>query len=144
MKKLLLTAAALGMGLTAVSAPTATTAQELREVDWYEIHFIKWKVGKGDRAHEIINMYEKVDEALGRNDVIDFHMWTGEFNSVVAMKMKGGPGQRAFKTNPDGDAWNAEFARQVGGEDKARAIWAEFNDLILEERIEIGHIDVNE
>jgi hypothetical protein len=144
MKKLLLTVAALGMGMTAASAPTAASAQEMREVDWYNISMIKWKSGKGERAHEIIEMYEKVDEALGRNDVMDFHMQTGEWHSIVAFKMKDGPAAMAWKENPYDKAWEVEFAKQVGGEDKAKALWAEFNDAILEEQRQIGHIDVNE
>ena len=143
MKKLVLTAAALGLCLTA----TPTFAQdepELREVDWYRVNLIKWKSGKGDRAHEIIQMFEKVDEALGRNDVIDFHMATGEWNSIVAFKMTQGIAAMGWKTNPDNDAWDAEFIKQVGGEDKAKALWAEFDDCILEEQRNIGHIDINE
>lgn len=144
MKKLLLAAAALGMGLTATPALADNHTPELREVDWYRVHFIKWKEGKSERAHEIITMFEKVDQALGRNDVMDFHMATGEWDSVVAMKMRNGIGAMAWKENPDRDAWFKEFARQAGGEDKAKALDAEFNDCILEERYEIGHIDVNE
>ena len=49
-----------------------------------------------------------------------------------------------WKTNPDNDAWEAEFIKQVGGEDKAKALWAEFDDCILEEQRNIGHIDINE
>ena len=144
MKKLLLTVAALGMGFTATSAPTAASAQEMREVDWYNISMIKWKSGKGERAHEIIEMYEKVDEALGRDDVIDFHMQTGEWHSIVAFKMKDGPAAMAWQENPYEKEWEAEFIKQVGGEDKAKALWAEFNDSILEEQRHIGHIDTGE
>ena len=144
MKKLLLAAAAIGMGLTTASAPTIATAQEMREVDWYYVNMIKWKSGKGERAHEIIQMFEKVDAALGRNDVTDFHMQTGEWHSIVAFKMKDGPQAMAWKANPYNDEWNAEFAKQVGGEDKAKALWAEFNDCILEEQRHVGHIDINE
>ena len=144
MKKLLLTVAALGMGLTTVSVPTDATAQEMREVDWYEIHLIKWKAGKGARAHEIIEMYEKVDEALGRNDVTDFHMQTGEWHSIVAFKMQDGPAAMAWKENPRDKAWEAEFVKQVGGEGKAKALWAEFEDCVLEMQRHIGHIDVGE
>ena len=144
MKKLVMTAAALGMGLAAVSVPTTTTAQELREVDWYNISMIKWKMGKGERAHQIIEMFEKVDKALGRNDVIDFHMQTGEWHSIVAFKMHDGPAAMAWKENAYDKAWEVEFAKQAGGEDKAKALWAEFNDCILEEQRQIAHIDINE
>lgn len=144
MKKLVLAAAAIGMSLTTATVPSVTAAQEMREVDWYNISLIKWKAGKGQRAHEIIEMFEKVDAALNRNDVIDFHMQTGEWHSIVAFKMHDGPAAMAWKENPYDKAWEAEFAKQVGGEDKANALWAEFQDCILEEQREIGHIDVGE
>ena len=145
MKKLMLAAAALGLGLSAAPAYADNHATpELREVDWYRIQFIKWKEGKGGRAHEIIQMFEKVDKALGYNDVIDFHMGTGEWDSVVAMKMRHGIASMGWKTNPDGDKWDKEFARQVGGEDKAKALFAEFDECILEQETQIGHIDINE
>ena len=145
MKKLLIAAAALGLGLGATPAyADHHEAPELREVDWYRVQFIKWKEGKSGRAHEIIAMFEKVDKALGWNDVIDFHMGTGEWDSVVAMKMRQGIASMGWKSNPDGDKWDAEFAKQVGGEDKAKALFAEFDDCIDEQRTEIGHIDLNE
>lgn len=144
MKKFALVIAAVAMGAGSLVMPTVAQAQEQREVDWYRIQLIKWKEGKGDRAHEIIEMFEKVDKALGWNDVIDFHMGTGEWDSIVAMKMRNGIGSMGWKTNPDEDKWNAEFARQVGGEDKAKALFAEFDDCILEQQTQLGHIDVGE
>ena len=117
---------------------------ELRSVNWYRLQFIKWKQGKSQRAHEIIEMFEKVDKALGWNDVMDFHMGTGEWNSIVAIRMRGGIAEMGWRTNPDGEKWDAEFARQVGGEDKAKALFAEFEDCIAAQRTEIGHIDIDE
>ena len=145
MRKLVLFAAALGLGLGATPAfADHHETPELREVDWYRVQFIKWKEGKGGRAHEIIQMFEKVDKALGWNDVIDLHMGTGEWDSVVAMKMRRGIAEMGWKKHPDGEKWDAEFARQVGGEDKAKALFAEFDDCILEQETQIGHIDINE
>ncbi|QPC99776.1 hypothetical protein [Qipengyuania soli] len=145
MKKLILAAAALGLGLSATPASADdATSHELREVDWYRVQFIKWKEGKGGRAHEIIEIFEKTDKALGWNDVIDFHMSTGEWDSVVAMKMRNGIASMGWKKDPDGDKWMAEFSKQAGGEDKAKALFAEFDECILEQQTQIGHIDINE
>lgn len=144
MKKLALTIAAAAMAAGSLAVPVAAEAQELREVDWYRIQMIKWKEGKGERAHQIIEMFEKVDQALGWNDVIDFHMGTGEWDSIVAIKMRNGIAAMGWKTNPDNDKWEAEFARQAGGEDKAKALFAEFEECMLDSRTEIGHIDINE
>lgn len=144
MSKLLLATAALGLTMTgapAIADDHEAAERELREVTWYRINMIKWKVGKGDRAHEIIDMFEKVDMALGRNDVIDLHMNTGEWNSIVAFKMKDGIQGMAYKRSEEPDPWDVEFAKQVGGEDKAKELYAEFQSLIAKEEMHIGHID---
>jgi len=141
MKKLIIAAAAIGLAIPAAPAFADDHEPSLMEVDWYRVNLIKWKPGMGDRAHEIIEMYEKVDAALGRNDVIDFHMATGEWDSIVAMPMRNGIAAMGWAENPDGAAWRAEFAKQVGGEDKAKALWDEFETLILRRQRHIGHID---
>ena len=147
MKKLTMAALAASMiALSGVGSAVATVAQaqELREVDWYEIRMIKWKPGKAARAHEIIELFEATDKALGWNDVMDFHMSTGPWNSIVAMKMRGGIAQMGWKTNPDGDAWDKKFAELNGGEEKAKALFAEFEECIQDQQVHIGHIDVGE
>lgn len=147
MKKLTLAAVAASMIALSGVGPVASTvaqAQELREVNWYEIHMIKWKQGKRARAHEIIELFEATDKALGWNDVMDFHMTTGPWHSIVAMKMRGGIAQMGWKSNPDGDAWDKKFAELNGGEEKAKALFAEFEECIQDQQTHIGHIDVGE
>ncbi|MBX7541800.1 hypothetical protein [Qipengyuania sphaerica] len=142
MKKLILMAAAIGLAIPAAPALADDhETPELSKVDWYRVSMIKWKPGKGGRAHEIIEMYEKVDKALGWEGVLDFHMQTGEYDSIVALPMRSGIAEMGWATNPAVKQWEAEFARQVGGEEKAKAIWDEFNSLILREDRHIGHID---
>lgn len=147
MKKLTLAAVAASLitfSGTGAYAPLVAQAQELREVNWYEIHMIKWKQGKRARAHEIIEMFEATDKALGWNDVMDFHMTTGPWHSIVAVKMRNGIAQMGLKTNPDGDAWDKKFAELHGGEEKAKALFAEFEECIQDQQTHIGHIDVGE
>ena len=84
MRKLILATAAVGLAFT--SAPALADGHEEAKpeeanVDWYNINLIKWKSGKGDRAHEIIDLFEKVDAAIGGDGPIDFHMRTGEWHS---------------------------------------------------------------
>ncbi|NVE94295.1 hypothetical protein [Altererythrobacter lutimaris] len=144
MRKFLLATAAFGLTLTAAPAIAddhEKAERKLAEVTWYRISMIKWKHGKGDRAHEIIDMYEKVDAALGSDDVIDLHMNTGEWNSIVAFKMKDGIQSMAYQPTGEPDPWDVEFAKQVGGEEKAKEIHAEFQSLIAVEERHIGHID---
>lgn len=147
MKKLAMAAAAAAMIVASGVLPTALApagAQELREVDWYEVHMIKWKAGKRERAHQIIELFEATDKALGWTGVSDFHMATGPWHSIVAVKMRGGIAEMGLKSTPDGDAWNKKFAELNGGEEKAKAIMAEFEDCIQDMQTHIGHIDRGE
>lgn len=141
MKKLIFTAIALGLAIPAAPVLAQDAEPELANLDWYRVNFIKWKPGKGERAHEIIEMFEKVDSALGHNDVIDIHMGTGEWDSIVALPMRQGIAAMGWKDNPEGKKWEAEFMRQVGGEEKAKALWEEFDSLIARRQRHIGHID---
>ena len=128
----------------AIPAPLAAdnhATPELAALDWYEVIMVKWHPGKGQRAHEIIEMFEKVDETLGYDGVIDIHMNTGEWNSIVAVPMRQGIASMGWKENPEGKKWDDEFIRQAGGEEKAKAIWAEFDSLIAAQQRHIGHID---
>ncbi len=143
MKKLLVASAFAVSALSFTAAPVAaqTTAPELSKVDWYRIELIKWVPGKTERAHELIEMFEQVDKELGFTGVIDFHVSTGEWDSIVALPMRGGIAQMGWANNPEDKKWDEAFARKVGGMDKAKVLWAEFDSLIAQRQRHIGHID---
>ena len=143
MNKLIIATACaiLALPLANVSVVAQTSAPELSKVDWYRIELLKWKPGKGERAHQIIEMFEKVDKELGFKGVVDFHVSTGEWDSIVAMPMRGGIAQMGWANNPDEKKWEEAFARQVGGMDKAKALWEEFDSLVAQRQRHVGHID---
>lgn len=143
MRKLIVAAAlaAFLTPITTVSVMAQSTPPELSKVDWYRVEMIKWKPGKGGRAHEIIEMFEKTDAELGFKGILDFHMSTGEWDSIVAMPMRGGIAQMGWANNPEDKKWDEAFAKQVGGMDKAKALYEEFDSLILERQRHVGHID---
>ncbi|MGX7952272.1 hypothetical protein ACWPM1_06850 [Tsuneonella sp. HG249] len=145
MTKMTMLAVAFALGTTAVALPAAAqeaaAAQELLKVDWYDVQLIKWVPGKGGRAHEIIEMYMKTDKELGLTGVIDVHMRTGAWDSIVALPMRSGIAQVGWANNPEEKKWEEAFARQVGGEEKAKAIHAEFDSLIQRSERHVGHID---
>ena len=93
-------------------------------------------------AMEMIEAFQKVDEALGRDEPMGFHMETGEWDMVVVFKMHDGIQQMGWASNPRGAEWNAELARQLGGEDKAREDWQKYLSLVANSRSEIAHIDL--
>ena len=133
--------AAMAAPLAAGSAMAQTATPELSKVNWYRVEMIKWKPGKGERAHEIIELFEKADVEAGMKGVIDIHMNTGEWDSVVAFPMTNGIAQMGWASNPEDKKWEAIFARQVGGEDKAKALYEEFESLIANRQRHVGHID---
>lgn len=143
MRKLIVAAAlaAFLTPITTVSVMAQSTPPELSKVDWYRVELIKWKPGKGGRAHEIIEMFEKTDAELGFKGILDLHMSTGEWDSIVAMPMRGGIAQMGWANNPEDKKWDEAFAKQVGGMDKAKALYEEFDSLILERQRHVGHID---
>lgn len=147
MKNILITAAAISLGTAGLSAPAfadgheGADAPEMSNVDWYRVNLIKWKPGKGGRAHEIIDKFEAVDKALGLDGVKDFHMGTGPWDSIVALPLRHGIAQLGWKKNPDDEKWEAEFARQNGGPEAAKALYEEFESLIARQDRHIGHID---
>ena len=60
---------------------------------------------------------------------------------MPSFKMKDGIQGMAYQRAQGPDEWDVEFARQVGGEDKAKELMAEFESLIAVEERHIGHID---
>ena len=138
-------AAALALGTMTAALPAvaqqATAAPELMKVDWYDVQMIKWHPGKAGRAHEIIEMFMKTDAELGWSGVHDFHMRTGPWDSIVALPMRGGIAEIGWANNPNEKKWDETFAKQVGGPEKAKAIYEEFETLIMRSERHVGHID---
>ena len=146
MKALVLTAACAALCVPVVAAPAAAQDMpkaERGDVNWYEIHFIKFKPGKRARAHEIIdNYYIPADKAAGTGaGIVDFHFNTGAWDGVVAFPMAGGPADMTWETSPDDVKWMTALAGIAGGMDKAQAILNEWDMLVEREEIHVGHID---
>jgi hypothetical protein len=145
MKTTIMFAAAFALGTAAIASPAAAqeaaVAPELMKVDWYDVQMIKWVPGKSRRAQEIIDMFMKTDKELGLSGVMDFHMRTGPWDSIVALPMRGGVAEIGWTNNPAEKKWEETFAKQVGGAEKAKAIYDEFDTLILRSERHVGHID---
>ena len=139
---------AAALAVLCVSPVTSASAQEAlkaerSDVNWYSIHFIKFKPGKRARAHEIIDdYYIPADKAAGiGGGTIDLHLNTGEWDGVVAFPMSGGPADMTWDTSPNDVKWMAAMSEIAGGMDKAQAILAEWDSLVEDEEIHVGHID---
>ena len=144
MRKTLMIAAAFAMPLTATPAIADNHAEapELAKKDWYQVVFIKFHEGKQEEAMKLIEAFVAVDEALAREGPIAMHMDTGEWDMMVAFKMEDGIAQMGWASNPRNDEWNAELARQLGGEDKAAEHWQKYMATVADSRAEVAHVDL--
>lgn len=149
MRKILLTTAAFGLATTFGATPAFADGHEAGEPevlkqDWYRVNAIKFKPGNRQRIGEIIDMFEKADEAAGVDGPIILHMNTGNWDMLVFFEMKHGIKQMGWRSTPEGDAWDKAFEEMVGGEDEARKIFEEFQTYIADEQTHIGHIHPDE
>lgn len=145
MRKFVLAAAALALPLTAtpLHADAHMEAPQLANKEWYNIVFFKFHPGKMGEAMELIEVFEAVDQALGRESPRGLHMNTGEWDMIVAFKMEDGIAAMGWETNPRSEAWNAELARQLGSEEAVREHWAKWQSTIARSESHIAHVDLD-
>lgn len=143
MKKLVIAAAAMGLAIPAAPALADNHATpELAKKDWYNIVYIDFHEGKTQEAMKLIESFIAVDDALGREGPIAFHMNTGDWDMMVAFKMEDGIASMGWASNPRDEAWNAELARQLGGEEKVAEHWGKYMALVRDSRTQIAHVDL--
>ena len=146
MRKSLLIAAAFALPFAATPALADDhegDKPELANKDWYNIVYIDFHDGKVAEAKSLIEAFMKVDAALGEEGPIAFAMNSGEWDMMVAFKMQEGIGSMGWKDNPRQAKWNAELARQLGGEDKAAEHWAKYLATVKRSSSDIAHIDLD-
>ena len=147
MHKIALAAAAFGLAFTATPALAdghEEAKPEMLKQDWYSVDFIKFEGGNRKRIGEIIDMFEKADEASGQSGPIVLHMNTGPWDMMVFSKMEHGIKQMGWASTPEGDAWDKAFFELAGGEEAAMKIFAEFQSYVAETEDHIGHIHPDE
>ena len=146
MRKLLLVAGALALPLAATPLSADAhmeAAPTLAKKDWYNVVFIKFHPGKMPEAMELVEAFQAVDAALGRDGPMALHMNTGEWDMVLAFKMEDGIAAMGWESNPRGDEWNAELERQLGGEEAVREHWAKYQALVASAQTHIAHVDLD-
>ena len=144
MKKLLLTAAAFGLAISAtpVSAQESSGPQRMEDVTWARVVLTKFHQGKRERGMEIIKDYfAKADGMTGKNSGIHgVHFDTGEWDAMYVFPMAGGPADMTWVTSPDDIAWMGQLAKLAGGQDQAMKLISEFDSLIARQTSFVGHI----
>lgn len=143
MKKWHVVLACVAFGVSSPSLGQEIKAERMTNVTFHEVEFIKFKPGKRTRAMEIIRDYfVPSDKDIG-GGVIDLHMDTGEWDTVVVFPMSGGPGDLAWETSPDEVKWMAALTKRAGGADKAKALLDEWSTLVDRREVAVAHRHTN-
>lgn len=130
--------------LLALAAPAA--AQDLkaekRNADYYNVWAIDFKEGKADDAQKIIDDYfVRADQRTGGTgpDIV-LNMMTGEWDMLVAWRMKGGMADAEWSMSEDDVKWMQAMAELAGGREAAMAKIDEFDSYIARRASHIAYM----
>jgi hypothetical protein len=134
-------AGALAAVPTAAFADHHEEGPTIREnAEYMEIIMVDFKPGKRGRAEEIVRDYfMKASDAAGTPKPYVVHLQTGSWDFIVAFDMKDGPVEFTYTDTPNGKKWFAALSELAGGDDKAQAIWDEYQSLIARSTSMFGH-----
>jgi len=129
--------------LIALLIPTFLLAQEeptpkkYDNAEWYRVVYVKFHTGKMGEATKIIkDHYRPVADKIGMNPAT-YDLISGEWDRITFFKLDGGISAYEWETSPLGIAWNKEFTKQAGGEEKAKEIIEQYQSCVLENKVEI-------
>lgn len=127
---------------TAPAAPAAmpfpTKAEKDADLRYFTIETITAKPGA--RLWTILSKhFIPAAQAAGIPVPVVYHTETGESRSIVISPLTNGPGDLAWQVSPEDLKWMNALAKQEGGEDKAMALWKEYNDGIEHRSRELIH-----
>lgn len=131
--KLLLPVFALLFCFNFVSAQEMT-AEKYDNLEWYNIHYVKFEDGKAEDAKKIIDEYFKpsAQDAGQQGPVMELDLLFSEWDHVVIFPMEEGVEALEWKTSPMNVAWMKAFQERAGSEERAKEIGDEFDSYIKE------------
>lgn len=141
LKRMIMTAimAVFGLSQFAFSEELPKAGKRMN-TDYFEIQVIKYKPGMAGKAGEYIEKYfMPATKAAGTPAPYIMHMQTGQWDTVLFWKQKGGMGSFDWYLDTDGEKWYAELAKQNGGIKNAQKIFDDYYAMIATSRREIGH-----
>ncbi|MGF1549251.1 MAG: hypothetical protein ACFBQW_01745 [Sphingomonadaceae bacterium] len=130
MKKAILALAAAALVMPAAQAQMGPAKHPA--ADYYVVTMIDFEEGRAEAAHDLIhNYFAKADEVTGGTgpDVV-MNFITGEWDMMVAWKMKGGMADAEWAMSPDDARWFGGLVQVAGGEAQAMAKWEEWVSMI--------------
>jgi len=104
---------------------------------WKQVVHIDFYEGKNERAFAIIVDFEKAAKKAGTpSPEVALEMWSGTWDMLLVWSLKGGLEDLNWETSPDNIAWMKALGEIVGGEDKAKALVAEYTSLVSRTDVE--------
>ncbi len=115
-------------------------ASKRANVEYFEILYIKYKVGKAEDADGLIKKYFiPASEAAGTPQpyVIDFQ--TGPWDRALFWAQKNGMADFDWSTSPNDEKWYGAFVKLTGSMEKAEEVLDKYYGMIAQTRRDIGH-----
>jgi len=131
--------AAFGLSQMA-AAQDLPTAGKRMNINYVEVHLIKYKNGKGGEGNRIIREY--FVPAAVKADItqpITLHMQTGPWDAVNFWNYETTMGNFDYFLDPDDEKFWAAMAELNGGITNARKIMADYQATIARQQRDIGH-----
>jgi len=124
------------LGLFLLAAPAQAQeegpeAQRLEGVTWNSVVLIDFKVGKEDRAMEIVsNNFIPASKKAGTQVPRVIDLQTGPWDVMLVWTMEDGPAEMTWETSPEQAKYQKTLMGMVGGKEKMEKIGDEYNSLI--------------
>lgn len=113
-------------------------AEKVADVRYFIIETLTSKPGA--RTWTIISKhFIPAAKAAGTPYPVIYHTETGTSRTIVISPLPGGLADLEWSMSPDDVKFMAALAKQLGGADKAEAMWKEYNDGIESRTREIVH-----
>ena len=108
---------------------------------WKQVVHVDFYEGKNERAHAIIVEFEKASKKAGTpSPEMALDTYSGEWHMILVWSMKGGLEDMNWEINPDNLTWMKALSDVAGGEDKAKGLITEFNNLISRTNVVLAKV----
>ena len=109
---------------------------------WKRVVMISFQPGKMERAMTIVKDYFMVASKKAGTTSPDMmlDMYSGGWDVMVIWSMKGGLEELNWEISPDNIAWQKALAEVAGGEEKAKALRAEYSSLVARSSAELARV----
>lgn len=121
---------------TAPSDTVLPKSEKMRVTGWYKVYYFKFKHGKVEAAHTIIDKLVMARRAVKR-EPLPFFFVTGDWDHMVILPLQDGPAELAWSLSPNDEAWWKALAEIEGSPQAAKDLVAEFRGSIARRKMDV-------